>query len=278
MKRLFARTVLPALALGTSLSGCAYIIDDVMDEVDGVPLAELDTSGSAPSEIRANGPDDVVITQGDSWSISVDGDQEAADALRFDLEGDRLKISRDKGIFDGRGTAVVRITMPAPSELTTAGSGSITADALASDAVIEIKGSGGITVSSVETDDLDIDIKGSGKVALSEVAADEFSIEMKGSGNVEAAGTAKRLEVDIKGNGNVMLEKLTADDVTIDIKGNGNVRLASDGKVHADIKGSGDIVVTGEATCTLDKKGSGSLSCEPAQQAAATEPGGAEAE
>lgn len=248
MNRQSARAILPALALGTSLSGCAYFIDD-LTEVDGVALNDLDTGGDAPSHIRLNGPDDIVITQGDAWSVTLDGDGGAGEAVRFDLDGDRLSIARDRDLFDGSGRAIVRITMPAPSELAVAGSGSITADTMASDAMIDIKGSGDISVGTISADELEIDIKG--------------------SGDVKAAGSAKRLEVDIKGSGNVALEKLKTDDAEIDIKGRGNVRFASDGTVSADIKGSGDIVVTGNAKCSMDKKGSGSLTCAPAETAKA---------
>lgn len=257
MNRRFARVVLPALALGTSLSGCAYIIDD-LTEVEGVALAELDTGGDAPTHIRLNGPDDIIITTGDTWSVTAEGDGGATEALRFDLDGDRLAIARDSDVFDGRGSAIVRITMPAPNELTIAGSGSITSEEMASAAVIDIKGSGDISIGSITADELEIDIKG--------------------SGGVTASGSAKRLEIDIKGRGDVALEELKADDAEIDIKGSGNVRFASDGTVNADIKGSGDIVVTGDAKCSMDKKGSGSLTCTPVQNAEAKTEGAAPAE
>lgn len=253
----FARMVLPAIALGTSLAGCAYIIDD-LNEVEGVALAELDTGGDAPTHIRLNGPDDIIITTGETWSVTVEGDSGATEALRFDLDGDRLAIARDSDVFDGRDRATIRITMPTPSELTIAGSGSITAESMASNAMIDIKGSGDISIGSI--------------------SANELGVDIKGSGGVSASGTAKRLEIDIKGRGDVALEELKADDAEIDIKGSGNVRFASDGTVRADIKGSGDIVVTGDAVCSMDKKGSGSLTCTPVQNAEARTEGAAEAE
>ncbi|MEM7780436.1 MAG: head GIN domain-containing protein [Pseudomonadota bacterium] len=230
------------LALGVGLAGCSYSVE--WDEVSGVPLSEFDQSGEAPEGIKLAGPDQVVITDGDSLSITLDGDSAAGEALRFDRSGNELTIARDQEAYDGSARAVVRIAMPAPSGLTIAGSGEIESSAMASEAEIEIAGSGTIIVTEIDADLLDLDIAG--------------------SGSVTAAGSAERLDIDIAGAGNVRLSELTADDVKIDIAGSGNVRLASNGIVDADIAGSGNILVTGSAQCSLSSAGSGTLTCQPA--------------
>lgn len=252
MIRKLAKAAAPiaALAMGAALSGCAYMSD--WEEVDGVTLAELDMSGDPPTRITLAGPDKVVITEGDTLEITVEGDEEAGAALRFDRDGERLTIARDRKAYDGSGAAIVRMSIPAPSDLSIAGSGTIEAFSMASDADIEIAGSGDITVASIEAEELDVDIAG--------------------SGNVTAVGTAEKLSVEIAGSGNVKLEELTADDVNIEIAGSGNVRVASNGKVDAEIAGSGDIVVTGSATCSVQSAGAGSLTCRPAATTAAADP------
>lgn len=239
-----ARCVAPvaALAMGAGLSGCAYM--DGWDEVEGVPLAELDTSGEAPTEIMLAGPDKVVITEGDGLTITLEGNAQAGDALRFDREGDRLTIARDNSVYDRSDAAIVRITMPAPSELGIAGSGTIEAVSMASNAEIEIAGSGTISIERIE--------------------AESLSVEIAGSGDVAAAGSATTLSIEIAGSGDVRFAELTADDVTVEIAGSGDVELASNGTVSADIAGSGDVVVFGNATCSVSTAGSGSLTCRPA--------------
>lgn len=252
MIRTLAKAVAPiaALAMGAALSGCAYMAD--WEEVEGVPLAELDMSGDPPTRITLAGPDKVVITEGDTLEITLDGDADAGAALRFNRDGERLTIARDNKVYDGRGSAIVRMSIPAPSDLSIAGSGTIEAFSMAGDADVEIAGSGDITVASIEAEELEVDIAG--------------------SGNVTAVGTAARLSVEIAGSGNVRLEELTADDVTIEIAGSGNVQVASNGKVDAEIAGSGDIIVTGSATCSVQSAGAGSLTCRPAATTAAVDP------
>lgn len=241
-----------ALALGMALSACSYNIE--WGEVEGVPLAELDTSGPAPTEIELAGPDRLIISEGEDLSITVEGDTEASEALRFDRDGERLTIARDMKIFDGSGAAIIRVTMPPAETLGIAGSGTIEAATIASKATLQIAGSGDITVEAVE--------------------AESLSVEIAGSGDVRASGTAAKLSVEIAGAGNVRLGALVADDVTVEIAGSGDVELASNGTVKADIAGSGDVRVTGTATCSLSSAGSGSLTCR--EEKAAAEPGEAE--
>jgi hypothetical protein len=241
-----AAAPLAALGLGAALSGCAFM--GGWDEVEGVPLAELDMSGAAPSRIVMAGPDKIVISEGDGLAISLEGNREAGDALRFDREDNRLTIARDNSVYDGSGSAIVRITMPAPEELGIAGSGTIEAVTMASNASIEIAGSGAITVERIESDSLEV--------------------EIAGSGDVGASGSTRTLSIEIAGSGDVRFAELNADDVTVEIAGSGDVELASDGTVSAEIAGSGDIVVMGNATCSVSSAGSGSLTCRPRQASA----------
>lgn len=231
-----------ALAMGVALSGCGF--SGNWNTVEGVPLAELDMAGEAPTEIALSGPDKIEITEGDTLAITLEGDADAGAALRFDRDGDSLTIGRDTKVYDGRGTAIVKITMPPASHLSISGSGSIQAATMSADAEIDVAGSGDITVASITAQELEVDIAG--------------------SGNITVSGTAAKLSVDIAGAGDVRMGDLMADEVTVDIAGSGDVALASNGTVNASIAGSGDIVVTGSATCSLDSAGSGTLSCRPA--------------
>ena len=246
----FAKRAVPiaALTLAATLAGCSYSVD-WSDEVEGVALSEFDTSGEAPDTIQLAGPDKIVITEGDGLSITLEGDDEAGDALRFDRDGDRLTIARDRDVYDGSGSALILITMPAPEALEIAGSGDIESATMASDAEIEIAGSGNVKVEAI--------------------AAEELDVSIAGSGDVYAAGTASVLDLSIAGNGNVRFGELTADTVSISIAGSGNVNLASNGSVDASVAGSGNINVTGSATCSVSTAGSGSLKCSPAEAEAA---------
>lgn len=240
-----------ALAVAAAASGgCDGIRNHVsINGEEGKKLADLDLTGTAPNKVMLLGPDSVRIATGDKLAITVEGDPQVTEAMRFTLKDGTLGILRKSGKWDGdEGRATINVTMPAPSKLMMAGSGRIDAAALASDkARVTIAGSGTVETSRVETAELKVDIAG--------------------SGSYRAAGNAKTLKLSMAGSGDARLEGLKVVDAKIDIAGSGDSAFASDGTVRANIMGSGEVRVIGRATCTVKSMGSGRLVCEPAASA-----------
>lgn len=245
----FAKAMGPiiAVALAASVAGCDGAKISINGE-EGKPLAELDLSGAAPDELVLAGPDEVRVTTGDKLAITVEGDQEAKDQLRFSLKDGSLAIHRkDKMFGNGGKVAIINVTMPAPREVVMAGSGKITTANLASKATITVAGSGTIESTAVSGESLDLTIAG--------------------SGNFRAAGNVKMLDMTIAGSGSAQMDALKTDKADVSIAGSGSATFASDGDVEASIMGSGDVTVKGRARCTVSSMGSGKLVCEtPVQQ------------
>jgi hypothetical protein len=241
--REFPRTLtLAALAaLPLLLSGCEHGTTITIDGDEGKPLSELNLSGTPPHRLVLLGPDAVEITKGDKLAITVSGDQ--ADDVRFTLKDGTLGVLRKSKVWSGNGGAKIKVTMPAPDELVMTGSGTITADALASKAKVNIVGSG--------------------NVVSDKVSAEKLVVVIAGSGTYRGGGIAKALKLDIVGSGSAEMAGLKADTAKVVIGGSGNAAFASDGPVRASIMGSGSIKVTGRATCTVSAMGSGKLVCEP---------------
>lgn len=229
---------LSILALAAALAGCDSEME--INGQKGVPLAEVELAGTPPVEVVLASGDNVIVTDGTTFTIKVEGAE--ADSLRFVRDDRTIGITREEG-FKGNQTATIRITMPPPEELVIAGSGTIQAQSLASDAEISIGGAGTVT--------------------FAKAAAEKLGINIGGSGTVKGAGTAKVLEVNIGGNGDVELAELKADKAEVSIGGSGDVAFASDGAVEANIAGAGDVKVKGNAKCTINAFGSGTLSCTP---------------
>jgi len=232
------------MASSLCLAGCINFTTDF----SGVPLDELDTSGAAPDEIALVGPDNIVLTVGETLDIQIEGDSEAQEKILFRLEGDSLAIGRDGDLMGTNTRATVRVTMPAPSEVSLAGSGDLNAETLA--------------------DKAEISMAGSGKVTIGSLASDELAISSAGSGTVSGSGNVRSLEISIAGSGDIEFAEVTADDVDISIAGSGDIRFASDGTVDSSILGSGNVTVTGSATCETSAVGSGKVTCTPATRAA----------
>jgi Putative auto-transporter adhesin, head GIN domain len=213
---------------------------------EGVPLEQLDIAVDAPAAVVLASGDHVVIESGADFAIALQGDDAAKARVRFALEDGALFIMRDAD-GDESGSATVTITMPAPNKLTIAGSGQITAVALADEAEVVIAGSGRIVARAIDVQQLDLSIAGSGQF--------------------EAAGTADRLNLSVAGSGNADMAELLVETGKVSIAGSGHVVFASDGKVKAHLMGSGIVTVRGAARCKVQSVGSGCLVCEPRDKA-----------
>ena len=245
----FVRAFVPfaAIALDAALSGCDGSNIKINGE-EGQKLADLDMTGPAPDELVLLGPDEVKVTEGAKLAITVEGDTEATEQLRFTLKDGTLAILRkDMKWSKGNGkTVVVNVTMPPPREIVMAGSGKISSAALASKATIMVGGSG-----SVETPN---------------VTGESLDVNLAGSGLYRAAGNVQKLKLLIAGSGSAELDALKADKAKITIAGSGEARFASDGEVNAEIMGSGEVTVRGRARCKVSAVGSGRLICETAAE------------
>ena len=240
---------LAAIALAAAASGGCDKMHVSIDGADGKKLTDLDLSGTPPTEVALLGPDTVRIAQGDKLAISVEGDPDVAELMRFTLKDGTLGILRKNGNWFGDKTVTVNVTMPAPKKLVMGGSGKIVSPALAGDAAR-------------------VTIAGSGTVETDAVATDMLKVDIAGSGSYRAAGTAKALKLTIAGSGDAQLDALKVGDAKVDIVGSGSSAFASDGTVKANIMGSGEVRVIGRATCKVTAMGSGRLVCEPAASAA----------
>lgn len=235
--------VMPVVAMvaAAGLAACDGVNIEI--EGDGVPLAELDMTGDAPTEVALAAPDTVVITAGDEFTIDVEGSDEARDRMRFALEDGTLAIHRENGSdWSDADKATINIMMPAPGALIMAGSGTMSTDAMGARAEITSAGSGTLTASGI--------------------AAERFEVTIAGSGTVTASGTTDDLELTVAGSGSADLSDMQVGDAEVTVAGSGDAAFASDGRVEASIVGSGTVRVSGSAQCTVESVGSGDLICE----------------
>jgi putative autotransporter adhesin-like protein len=202
--------------------------------VQGVPLAELDLTGTAPSGVALIGPTKVEVRTGEVFRVEIEGP--AGDDVRFAPSEDRL------GISGGDHDTVVRVTLPTIRKLELAGSGRMSADGLARDG--------------------EISLAGSGRLELAAVGGGRLSIKLAGSARLTLDGHADELELSIAGSGSCDGEGLTVGKAAVHIAGSGDAIFACNGEVSASLMGSGNVIVRGSARCSVNSMGSGTLVCE----------------
>ena len=244
-----------ALAASAMLAGCN--VDMQIGDTEGVPLGELDMNGAAPTEIVLASPDSVIVTTGDTFNISVSGNEDAAQLMRFNLEDNALGIMREKDSKGTSGPAIVNVTLPSLKGIVLAGSGTIEADRMDGRA--------------------EVTIAGSGTTNVAEMRADKLDLTIAGSGDFEAAGEVGDLDMTVAGSGSGKMAGLKVGKADISVAGSGDAEFQSDGEVDASILGSGDITVSGNATCTVSSLGSGKLRCKGGTAASSEMPSAPEA-
>jgi hypothetical protein len=228
------KTRLPALAaaaalVAVALTGCVPIgpMSSVTPEIDDVTAVVLETGG------------ELTITEGEP-SLTIHAPAGILDRLTSDVSDGVLVLGRRAGLVPF-GFGQIRYEL--------------TVESLES---IEIKGSGDVD-STVSGDELAIVIQGSGDVTLTGVDADEVDLRIEGAGDIELSGDANSIAVEIDGSGDIDTDALEVRDAVVSISGSGEVDLHVTGTLAVDISGSGTVTHRGGATVESDISGSGEV-------------------
>lgn len=200
--------------------------------------------------IEATGPDNVVVTIGDTFKISADGDPAAVADLDIHSKGSKLIIGRKSkgdwnwGRKNGDKGATVHVTMPTIKSA-------------------DLTGAGDFDLDKAQGDSLTLSLTGAGDFRIGTVTLKSLTTDITGAGSIKIAGTADEAKFSITGAGDIDAEALKVGTAKVDILGAGDIDFASDGKVAISIMGPGDVTVKGKAQCTKSGMGPGEARCAP---------------
>jgi hypothetical protein len=202
----------------------------------------------APFENVSNtGPQDVVITRGDTMSVRAEGSPRALGLLEAVVKDGRLSIGPKEGFNWGNWTslqhATFYVTMPR-----------IESAALA--------GSGDIRIDQVEGEQFSGTVAGSGELSIGSLKVTQADLAVAGSGDISAAGTAHNARTSIGGSGTISADGLHSDSASVSIGGSGDVALTVQNEAKISVMGSGDVDISGPAQCSVTRMGSGDVSCD----------------
>lgn len=148
---------------------------------------------------------EVILTQGNSQKVTIQGQQNIIDLIKKEVKGSTWNIGFPNGTnarnYD---KLIINITMPTFKNLAIAGSGEIETNGNFNnlgDVGIEIAGSGDVKVSG-SAEDVNIEIAGSGDVNIADLSSSDCNVEIAGSGDCKV-NVSGRLDVSIAGSGSV---------------------------------------------------------------------------
>lgn len=241
------RPNLPLILLAAAaLSACST--SDARERVDAGPSSTQSFDLAGFSEVELEASDDVTVRVGPAFSVVATGPAKKLERLDIRVSGDRLVVGRkrdDNWSFRWKSDSEpvrITVTMPALKAAVLAGSGDLTIDGAAGEA-------------------LRMALRGSGNLRADAVRAGQIDAELAGSGNLILAGGAKNASLNLAGSGNIDARALQSGGIKAVIAGSGNIDARGTGRAELSVIGSGNISVEGTSDCSISKVGSGDARC-----------------
>jgi hypothetical protein len=201
-------------------------------------------------KIQISGVGRVVITQGDSESLSVETDDNLLEYIETDVKGDTLEIgfSKDTSFGVGGGRKVLEPTEGFTFRISVV---DLTRISLAGAAKVE--------VDKLKTDQLDIQLSGAGDISVDDLNGDQLDVQISGAGDVDLAGKVGEQVIVLEGLGRYQAYDLESQNATVSISGAGGANLWVNETLEVTISGAGDVKYYGSPEVTPEISGVGRI-------------------
>lgn len=216
------------------------------------------------SEIKFAIPGELVLTQSDSFSLTIEATENIIENIETVVIDNQLVVKSNKNL---RTKKPIKIYLSAPNLelINLAGSGDIYQNTnwKFTNLNLIVSGSGNITLkNTVIEGDLKNIIRGSGNIYLTETSKIiNLNNVIHGSGDITISSntTCKTDTISIYGSGNVTSINTPTEKCVVEIKGSGTTRINVKSKLEAVITGSGDVHFKGNPEIYSNIKGSGEV-------------------
>lgn len=186
---------------------------------------------------------DVVISQGDGYSVEVEASENLHDIIVTNVSSDELvlRLERSKCIR-GNHDIVFYVTCPDITGITLSGSGTIT------------------NATSIDADNIDMKVSGSGTIDFDNFNANDCFMSVSGSGDIILQGEEMNtMEAKISGSGTLQAFDAPANRVDVRISGSGDCEVTANESLDVHISGSGSVDYKGTPAITQKITGSGNI-------------------
>ncbi len=193
--------------------------------------------------ISLSGTGNLIITQGETESLSIEAEDNIVDKITTEVSGETLEISYKHRwpFWPVWPTKEVNLT--------------ITLKSLES---VKISGSGSASCDNLVGDSLNIEISGSGKIDMA-VELSELTSKISGTGEFIFSGTTETQSLEISGSGKYYARDLASKIADIKISGSGNAEVSAEEKLNVEISGSGNVKYLGSPSINQKISGSGTV-------------------
>jgi hypothetical protein len=197
--------------------------------------------------VIVEGPYIVHLVTGRATGAVAHGAREALDRMSLDVQGQMLRIRRNRGAWAGGsggdpGMVTVDLVTRAVRSVRLIGPARFDADAVR-----------GLRI--------ELSVEGSGTLHATRIDADALSLALLGSGRLDLAGAARTLAGNFQGTGDVAAPALVAHGATIASTTSGAVAVTVNGPATIANDGVGKVRILGRAVCTISGSAADQVRC-----------------
>lgn len=243
---------IPSLACGSfttsSVSGSGNIETQMID------VSNFD-------RVILEGFGDVYIDQKQTYSLSVQTDDNLVSLLDIQVRSNELRLGIKQGVeVHPTQSITYNITVPELNSVALSGSGNFYLEPMkSSNLTVSMAGSGNIDIKGLNAGNLSIDLNGSGNITIEDINAKIVDASLKGSGDIKLEGSANTQNVTIDGSGNYLAGSLQTNTADVSVPGSADVTVWVNDELKIRVNGSGDIQYYGKPIVDQNVSGSGNI-------------------
>jgi hypothetical protein len=240
---MYKRMILIMFVLALAALGCSLVSVGPISGVTGSGKVVQETrsvSGFSQIELAISG--DAYVQQGDTESLTIEGEDNILPLITTNVQGGRL-------VIDSKPATSFRMTRPLVFHITVRDLSGL-----------EISGSGKFIAGQVQADNMNLQISGSGEISFDQLTAQSLAASIDGSGTIRvSSGMVVKQSVEIPGSGNFNADQLQSQDTTVRLDGSGNANLWVTDQLNVVVNGSGNVYYYGSPQVSSTINGSGDV-------------------
>jgi hypothetical protein len=171
---------------------------------------------------------DVYLSQGESFEVRVEADENLLEVIETELRGDMLDVGTDNVSIRKAKSKKVYITLPELQEIKVSSAGDCE----------------GLTL--FHCTDLRLGISSAGDLTL-EVEAERIDLDISSSGDARIAGSTGVFDVSLSSAGELSAFDLVAGKVDVDVSSAGDARVHATDEISMSASSAGNIYYKGDA-------------------------------
>ena len=205
-----------------------------------VVTEERDVSGF--DSVALSGFGEVIITQGDEESLTVETDDNLMQYIETQVRGGTLELgfTDDDILLRPSKSIIFRLSV---IDLT----------------ALDSSGAGKFEIDELDAERLEVTLSGAGDIRIDSLTATDLVVTVSGAGNIEVAGQVKTQQFNLNALGNYNASDLESQAATVRISGAGSASIWVHDTLDVVISGAGNVEYFGSPDVTQDISGVGSV-------------------